>query len=187
MLTAYIDESLRRRPDDCGVYALAAVIVDSTDHDDIRAVLRSLRLGKNTRLHWREESSARQLAISKRLADMPIRGIVAVHLYGKETRTERARRRCLQRLLVELDGMGVSTVIVESRSPGQDHLDLLLLMAARKTYRLSKNMTVSWQSSYEEPLLWAADSVVGATTWWLDGRTDCFDLLTGQVHVICLD
>ncbi|MEU0478546.1 hypothetical protein ABZ260_05065 [Streptosporangium sp. NPDC006013] len=153
MLTAYVDESLRRRPDDCSVYAMAAVVVDSTDHDDIRATLESLRLGKSPRLHWREESSARQLAITKRLAGMPVHGIVTVYLHGKETRTERARRRCLEKLLVELDHAGVTTVLIESRSPDQDHLDLLLLMGVRKTRALSKNIRVSWQSSHKEPLL----------------------------------
>ncbi|WP_229811326.1 hypothetical protein [Streptosporangium pseudovulgare] len=166
---------------------MAAVIVDSTDHDDIRVSLQALRIGKSPRLHWREETPARRLAVTKTLTDLPIRGIVTVYLHEKETRTERARRRCLEALLIELDQAGVASVLIESRSPSQDHLDLLLLMGARKARVLSKEIRVSWRSSHKEPLLWAADTVVGATTWWLDGCADCFDLLTDQVRVICLE
>nr|WP_263641792.1 hypothetical protein [Microbispora cellulosiformans] len=43
-------------------------------------------------------------------------------------------------------------------------------MAIRRSGALSRNITIGWRSSYQEPLLWAADAVVGATTWWLNGR-----------------
>ncbi len=166
---------------------MAAVIVDSGDHDDIRATLESLRLGKSPRLHWRDESPPRQLMIAERLSNMPVRGVVAVHLHEKETRSERARRLCLERLLVELDKAGVAVATIESRSPSQDHLDLLLLMGVRRTRTLSENIRIIWRPSHEEPLLWAADAVVGATTWWLDGQVVYFDLLAERVQIICLD
>lgn len=177
MLTAYIDESLRPPPDDDSVYAMGAVIIDSADHHSIQANLESLRLGKSRRLHWREETTTRQLSIAKEIAGIPMRGIVTVHLHKKETRTERARRRCLERLLIEPDQAGVTLALIESRSPDRDHADLLLLMGIRKARALSRDIVIMWQSSYEEPLLWAADAVVGATTWWLDGHPACFKLL----------
>ncbi len=166
---------------------MAAAIIDSADHGTVRAELESLRLGKNPRLHWRDEPPARQLSITGRITKMPIQGIVTVYLHDRETKTERARRKCLERLLVELDQTGVSMAYIESRAPDKDHLDLLLLMGARKARTVSKNLTVIWQSSYEEPLLWAADAVVGATTWWLDGHAACFDLLGEKVSMIGLD
>ncbi|GIH72631.1 hypothetical protein [Sphaerimonospora thailandensis] len=187
MLTAYIDESLRRRPHDDSVYAMAAVIIDSADHGDVRTELESLRLGKSPRLHWRDESPARQLAITERLVNMPIQGIVTVYLHGKEVRTERARRRCLERLLIEVEQTGVSTVVIESRSPEQDHLDRGLLTGLRTANVLPKSLTVIWKPSVSEPLLWAADAVVSATTWWLDGRARYYDLLVKQVRAICLE
>ncbi|GAA4210275.1 hypothetical protein GCM10023074_56430 [Microbispora amethystogenes] len=61
------------------------------------------------------------------------------------------------------------------------------MMAIRRSGALSRNITIGWRSSYQEPLLWAADAVVGATTWWLDGRAACFDLLHEKVSVIDLD
>ncbi|WP_067183935.1 DUF3800 domain-containing protein [Microtetraspora niveoalba] len=187
MLTAYVDESLRRRPHDDSVYAMAAVVMDAADCEDVRVDLESLRLGKSPRLHWRDESPTRQLAIAERIADMPIRGIVTVYLHGGEVRTERARRRCLERLLIEVDKAGVAAVSIESRTPEQDHLDRGLLTGLRKARVLPKSLTVRWQPSASEPLLWAADAVVGATTWWLDGQTRYYDLLCERVHMICLE
>ncbi|MET8154913.1 hypothetical protein ABZT47_00990 [Sphaerisporangium sp. NPDC005289] len=187
MLTAYIDESLRRRPNDWNVYAMAAVLVECAHHEQVRAALESLRLGKSQRLHWRDESAKRQLTIAERLAELPISGIVTVCLYSRGVRTERARRRCLERLLPEVERAGAATASIESRSPEQDHLDRGLLTGLRATGVVAKSLTVTWQPSVSEPLLWAADAIVSATTWWLDGRTRCYDVLSERIHMICLE
>lgn len=187
MLTAYVDESLRRRPGDHSVYAMAAVIVKPADQDDVRAALESLRVGKNPRLHWRDEPPRRQLVIARRLAELPVQGIVTVYLYDKDVRTERARRRCLERLLIEIDRAGVSAVFVEGRSPEQDQQDRGLLTGLRTARVVPRSLTVTWKPSAGEPLLWAADTVVSATTWWLDGQTRYFDLLAERVDMICLE
>ncbi|GAA1274261.1 hypothetical protein GCM10009677_29310 [Sphaerisporangium rubeum] len=186
MLTAFVDESLRRRPDDDSVYAMAAVIIDSADHDDIRTTLESLRMGKRGRLHWRDESSPHRLHIAETVAKLPLCGIVTVRIHDRSVRHERARRLCLERLLQELDMSGVETVVLESRCT-EDRLDRSLLTSLRRSRRVSLTMKVSWESPFHEPLLWAADTVVGATTWWLDGEPRYFDALAGQVRVICLD
>ncbi|MER6173456.1 hypothetical protein [Streptosporangium sp. NPDC001681] len=185
MLTAYVDESLRRRPDDCNVYAMAAVIVDSADHDDMRAALESLRLGKRRRLHWRDESPAHRIDIAEALAKLPIEGIVAVHLHDRGVRHERARRLCLERLLYEVDAKNTTRVTVESRA-SEDRLDRSLLTSMRRSLRISLTMKVDWVLPFDEPLLWAADAVVGATTWWLDGQPEYFEVLADRVRMICL-
>ncbi|WP_248965310.1 hypothetical protein [Sphaerisporangium perillae] len=186
MLTAYIDESLRRRPHDDSVYAMAAVITHSADHNDIRLALESLRLGKHGRLHWRDESPSHRLDIAETVAKLPLHGIVTVRIHDKNVRHERARRLCLERLLYELDAGGAERVILESRYT-EDRLDRSLLTSLRRSRRVSLTMEVSWASPYDEPLLWAADAVVGATTWWLDGQPRYFDALADQIRVICLE
>ncbi|MET8138677.1 hypothetical protein ABZU32_00065 [Sphaerisporangium sp. NPDC005288] len=110
MLTAYIDETLRRRPDDDSIYAMAAVIMDSADHDDIRTTLESLRLSKRHRLHWRDESPPHRLHIAETVAKLPLQSIVTVRIHDKNVRHERARRLCMEHLLYELDTAGVATV-----------------------------------------------------------------------------
>ncbi|MER5620266.1 hypothetical protein ABT061_04400 [Streptosporangium sp. NPDC002544] len=166
---------------------MAAVIMDSADHDDIRATLESLRLGKSPRLHWREESAARQLAIAGSIATMPMKNIATIHIFNRGLPYERARRICLERLLYELDQEGVITATIESRSPKLDHLDLLLVMGIRRGRTLSGNIKITWEQPGQEPLLWGADAVAGATTWWLDGQTGGFKLLADRIRLICLD
>ncbi|GAA4511103.1 DUF3800 domain-containing protein [Nonomuraea sp. C10] len=187
MFTAFVDESMRRRPDDDNIYAMAAITLHATGHHDARLTLESLRLGKNPRLHWRDEPIARQLVIADAISKLPLAAVVAVHIYDTTCRTERARRRCLERLLLELEGAGVTEVVVESRSPSQDHLDLLFVMALRKSRVISKAIMVHWRPSHQEPLLWAADAVVSATTWWIDGHGAGFERLQERVRVVCVD
>ncbi|MFG1942210.1 hypothetical protein [Nonomuraea sp. NPDC048826] len=187
MLTAYVDESMRRRPDDHNIYAMAAIALHSVAHDDARMTLESLRIGKNPRLHWRDESSARQRVIADAIAALPVAALVTVHIYDSACGTERARRRCLERLLLELEATGVTRVVVESRSSHQDHLDLLLVMAMRKSQAISRAIAVDWRPSCQEPLLWAADAVVSATTWWIDGHGGGFERLEERVRVVCVD
>ena len=165
---------------------MAAVIVDSADQDEIRLALESLRLGKKRRLHWRDESPAHRVDIVEALVKLPLCGIVTVLLHGKDTRHERARRLCLERLLYELDVKNIAKVTVESRCI-EDRLDRGLLTSLRRSQRVSRSMEVKWAPPFDEPLLWAADAVVGATTWWLDGHTRYFAALANRIHLICLE
>jgi len=118
---------------------------------------------------------------------MHVTAVVTVHIYDRTRRTERARRRCLERLLLELENAGVAEVVIESRAPSQNHSDLLMIMALRKSRTISKAITVNWRPSHQEPLLWAADAVVGAITWWIDGRGAGFECLEDHVKVVCID
>ncbi|MEW9532648.1 hypothetical protein [Microbispora sp. NPDC049125] len=166
---------------------MAAVIIDSADHEGVRADLESLRTGKSRRLHWREESSTRHLVICEAIARMPLQSLVTIHIFSRGVPYERARRLCLERLLHELDQARVGLTTIESRSAKMDRLDLLLIMGIRKAKRLSDTIRAIWQYPEEEPLLWAADAVAGAVTWWLDGRFDGFNALTGRTHLVFID
>jgi hypothetical protein len=186
VLTAYVDESLRRRADDLSVYAMAAVVVDSADHEALRATLKSLLLGNRRRLHWRDESPKHRIEIAEALASLPIEGMVVAHIHDRTTRHERARRLCLERLLHELGAGSAAGVVIESRS-AEDRLDRGLLTGLRRSRRVPLSMEVRWESPLDEPLLWSADAVVGATTWWLDGQPEYFDIIADQVTVICVE
>jgi hypothetical protein len=108
MLLAFVDESARdRRGDDC-VYVLAAVSVATVDVAGCRSAMQGLRYGKSTVVHWRTERPERQAMIAGALADAPIDGMVAVSMYTEAARSERARRLCLSRLLIELERSTVS-------------------------------------------------------------------------------
>jgi len=99
--TAYIDESLRVSH---GLYVLAAVIVADTDADQHRATLRALLLRGQLRLHWRDESSRRRSQLTTAVSALQHTGAIVIATDAAARRQERARRRCIERLLTELVG-----------------------------------------------------------------------------------
>lgn len=183
MVTAYIDESGRRRADDACVYALAAVLIDDEHHDPVAEALRDLRYGRNQVIHWRDERQERRALIVKALAELPIHGIVTVNVYENTANTERARRFCLRRLLPELADRGVEAAVFEARQENQNHRDRSVVTALRKAREIPTTMTVDW-SPPTLPPLWAADVVAGVVTWWLGGEGAYFDRLAARIDLI---
>lgn len=112
VLSAFVDESCRQRSgEDTAVYVLAAVLVESEQAEVVQSVLESVRYGRSTRVHWRVERPERRGMLAKTVAGLPITGVVTVCLHHSElVKSERARRLCLRRLLVELSGRGVDQV-----------------------------------------------------------------------------
>lgn len=184
MPIAFIDESARYRVDDSCIYALAAVIIDADDVDDCRLSLNDLRYGKSPTVHWRLERPERRILIAGALADMPIQGVVAVATYTRNTRVERARRQCLARLLPELILRDTSEAELESRGTALDQRDRQLLTGLRKSNLISDHIAVRWGRPSTETMLWAADCVAGATTWWFGGSTQYLDLLGRMITLI---
>ncbi|WP_245725804.1 hypothetical protein [Propionibacterium cyclohexanicum] len=77
-------------------------------------------------------------------------------------RQERVRGRCFERLFWELDQAGVTKVVFESRTPHQDQTDLRRIDGLRSRGVITGDLRAEWRRGAEEPLLWAADIVLGA-------------------------
>jgi hypothetical protein len=182
-LMAYVDESARHRWGDTCVYALAAVLVDEGVAARCRTELEQLRVGRARVLHWRNERPDRRKMIAATLAGLPVAGVVAVRFYAYEGRTERARRQCLDVLLRELERRGVQRVLVESRRAPQDKRDRDLLTGLRRI-GVARTLTVSWGPSTSDPILWAADCVAGAVTWWFDDQPEYLTTLGERVELL---
>jgi hypothetical protein len=164
-ITAWVDESIIvNRADRPGTYTLAAAVADPATCDDIRAGLRSLRLGRTERLHWAHESPKRRDDIAAFLATVDIAAVVVVGTPMLGPKQERARRCCLERLLFELGEFGVSTVWLESRSPAPDRRDIKLVDSARRKGLVPVGLQVQFGQPKEEPMLWIPDAVAGAVT-----------------------
>ncbi|CAL9445001.1 hypothetical protein SUDANB106_02353 [Streptomyces sp. enrichment culture] len=185
MLTAYIDESMRRRRGEAScVYVLAAVLVPDDAESTVRATMEGLRHGRSRVVHWRKERPERRTLIASAIAGLPVTGLVAVCLHDAEVRSERARRRCLLRLLDELARRDVERVIFETRHE-QDAADRAVVTSLRKAKVVTDAMSLTW----EDPGawfagLWVADCVAGAVSWWLDGHGTHWSLLEGQVTLV---
>lgn len=161
-LHAWVDESIHAAR---GLYILAAAIApaDEAQLEEARdALVRQLLRGQR-RLHWRDEGKhRRRAAIVGAVAQLKISSVVVVATHiDARTQDERARRKCLERLLGQLTDFGVRQVWIESRGR-QDARDLTMVAALRSRGGLPSSMRVDFARPLEEPMLWIPDAVAGA-------------------------
>jgi hypothetical protein len=177
---AWLDESIvTGRPGVPGTYTMAAVVTPATASVELRHVVRALSVRPGVRLHWVTESVKRRDRIAAAVGKLDIAAIVVVGTPMTSTKQERARRCCLERLLYELDHLGVREVWLDSRREVQDGRDLALLDSARDKGIVSRDLVIDFARSGEEPMLWLPDAVAGAVTAsvlgdnrWLDPLSD---------------
>lgn len=186
-LTAYVDESYRRRRGESAcVYTLVGVVVDEADLDDIRDRLRALRDGKAPRLHWQRERPIRLGRIAETIAMMPFTAVVVTVMHAPATSSERARRYCLSPLLRRVNELGVDRIVFESRQ-SEDYKDMRVIASWRRAKRPEALVRVDFVWSLAEPALWMADAVAGAFMWWLGDQRDEWHQFEPKAEVIEID
>ncbi|GAA3596528.1 hypothetical protein [Kribbella ginsengisoli] len=163
-LSAWIDESIIVGKDHPGAYALASVITDVSAVDDLRDTFRALREKKVVRLHWVAESTKRRDLITHTIAELDLVSVVALGKPVHRQKQERARRCCMECVLHELEGYGVTSARLESRAPAQDRHDVRLVDSAREKGLISRDLLVDFARPTHEPMLWLPDAVAGAVT-----------------------
>jgi hypothetical protein len=162
---AYVDESLRLRLGEPGLYILAAALVSSEEEDLARAAVARLGHGKR-RFHWRVEEPRDQKRAVRLLGGFAMMHlvVVAVHLDGR--RQERGRRQCLERLLWELDQLGVERVLLDERTESLNARDRQMISRMSVKGMLRPEMRVEFGRYFNgvdgEVLLWVPDIVAGA-------------------------
>lgn len=163
-LHAWVDESMHP----CGgglaegIYLLAATIAAPAECDRIRWDLRELLIGRNERLHWRDETAERRRQIAAAIGSLELVHTVVVGAPLDEHKQERARRLCMELLLIELDRCGVRQVWVESRKATQNSRDLRMLDAVRNKGVIGAGLHLDFALPKAEPMLWLPDAVAGA-------------------------
>jgi len=145
-----------------GIYVLAATVADPEECEPIRDRLRSLLVGKARRLHWHTESARRRRLVAVALAECGASHTVVIGAPLAARKPERARRLCLERLVVGLAALEVSHVLVESRTQRDNARDAALFDALRSARVLTAPMTVDFALPTAEPMLWFPDVVAGA-------------------------
>lgn len=157
---AYLDES---EPATGGTYVLACSLV-VTDHlEGLRSRLSALRLPGEQKVHWYERSRGQRRLLVETIAAMPaIHHIVVRDDCGDES-SERRRRKCLERMLWNLEHVyGVESVVVEARQARQNAKDRHLLDSMRARRDVSSRLRIAHVPGWEEPLLWLPDIIAGA-------------------------
>jgi hypothetical protein len=158
---AWVDESVSVEADAPGFYVLAAALGDPGAAEAMRATLRLLVPGPRRRLHWHSEDDATRREVIERIADLDVTHLVVVRQVADTGRQERARRKCLERLLFELDQREVARAWLESRGTAADRRDLAMVEASRGSTAVSAELRVGFARPLGEPMLWIPDVVAG--------------------------
>lgn len=159
---AWVDESIHLDAKPHGIYVLAATITSTNnDLEILRSTLRSLVVKPRRRLHWRDEDNATRSKIISAIVKMDLHHVVIVRNAVDPKRQERARRKCLERLLFELDCRQVKIVWLEHRSESLNKRDLDFIDTMRITGMITDQLRVTFSKPHDEPLLWLPDAVAG--------------------------
>lgn len=160
VLHAWVDESMRVIGDE-GDYILAAGVGDPRALDPTRDALRALLKGRQARLHWHTENDRRRIALAAAVGRFDLASIVVVGTPMMRSKQERARRKCLERLLHELDQLGVERVYTEARTPRLNSRDQRMIDVLRIRGVIGPSIRVETGRPTEEPMLWVPDIVAG--------------------------
>ena len=180
-MIAYVDESLRL--DGAGRYVLAAVLVPDARADEVRAALRStLRRGQR-RYHWHTARGAERVAAASTVAALGLEIVVATTTGFDGQHTERARRRCLRRLLWEFGQRNVTEVVLESRRH-RDAADRQMIAHALRAGWGPRALRYGFSYPDAECLLWLPDIVAGATARALAEGDDTYADLVSRLTVV---
>ncbi|WP_068924717.1 hypothetical protein [Planobispora rosea] len=182
--SAYVDESMRVS---AGLCLMAAVLVPPVLAEVYRDVLRGLLLSNQRRLHWRDEKDRRRVQLIDAIGALRPCGIVIVGTGLDAARQERARRKCMERLLWELGQHHVTDVVFERRGVDLDEGDRAMVVTLRGRHAMTPRLQVSWESPENEPLLWIPDIVAGAASLAEAGQESYWKGLGDELSVQRLD
>ncbi|HJG45477.1 MAG TPA: hypothetical protein K8V62_03700, partial [Corynebacterium variabile] len=87
-LVAYADESSAPRGMDRQEYLVCAAIIDSSDAESTREILRPLLLPGQRKLHWTDESDRRRREIVGVVAGLDAMQVIITHRSAPRRKTE---------------------------------------------------------------------------------------------------
>ncbi|MEE2040893.1 hypothetical protein Q8791_27100 [Nocardiopsis sp. CT-R113] len=186
-LVAYADESFledRER----GYYVVATAVIDPAHLDHARQVMLDLRGTRRTgKTHWTEMDRQERKRAATRVAAIEGMHIVAVGTPVPPRRQERARARCLEHLVAELYGYGVSTLVMESRTRDLDQRDIRAVIGARRALPKGTRFAIEHTAGAVEPLLWVADVLAGAVRADRHGEESYRSILAERIYDFDVD
>ncbi|GAA0611116.1 hypothetical protein GCM10010174_30690 [Kutzneria viridogrisea] len=168
----FVDESRRG-----ATYFLAASHMQPDKLGRTRTALRSLCLGGQRRIHFKDEGCARRREIIARLECLGLR----VAMYTSQEPGELARENCLRGLVADLVEANARRLVLESRASG-DRLDLRVLRTAMGHHARRTGLVYEHLRPHEEPLLWVPDAVA-----WCFGSGGDWRRRVAKLVVRCVD
>lgn len=181
-MRVFVDESQVGGTGGTGPYILVATSVGpEVDLEELRQRLRRFVPGSQRKLHWHEAVRGFRLEILEFVARMDLEHCVVVRDVRHGERPERARRRCLEVLLWEMDRVGTEEVVLESRGPADDRRDLEMLGRLRARRIVGTGIRMFHARGHDEPLVWLPDVICGAVGAESRGNRDYRALIDHQI------
>lgn len=157
-LVAMVDESYRVADD--GHYVMAAAVAERGDLEQIRGRVSVLPPAGKGYFHWVDEGTELRERMLCVVEDLQLAHLVVAATPVGRKRQGRARAKCLERLMWELNHQGVGHVMLESRGD-QDADDRRVIGGLRQQQHLPRSLTYGFGSK-RNPELWVADAIAGA-------------------------
>ena len=182
-LTAYGDESIRRRDVTDPVYLLGAYIEPVEGGEALVGALGALRY--RGKLHWRDSLPRDKKRVCRLIGEHAGQHlVVAVAPLADGRREERARQQALMTLSVVLAAdYRVDRLVLEARQRNQDAKDEATVAVGVRSGILPDGFTVRHRPGQAEARLWIPDQVVGAYGDAETGDHGPWDLLRSRVRV----
>lgn len=146
--------------------------------------MRSLRSGAG-KLHWYQSDASRRLDLAKAIGTLDVTHTAVVG-HGRRLTTERARRKCMEALLPDLEHSGVDTVTLESRQQRNNRHDIDMVDACRRKKIISQGFHVTFALGMSEPLLWLPDASCGSVLADQRGDSTFMKQLGGTLRMLSI-
>lgn len=161
-LHAWVDESMRVPPTEQGMYLLGAVIADPSECGSKREELRAVLPRGARKLHWSDMDDREKKQVTGLVTGFDVAHMVVIGTPLNLKKQEKARAKCMERLLWELGEMQVSNVFLEHRTPSLNKRDMRLVDQLRGRRAMPATLRVDVALPSVEPMLWISDQVLGA-------------------------
>lgn len=171
---------------DPGTYILAAALSFDEDLEAIRLTMETMRLPSERKLHWRADRPGRHRKVIDKIAELPVEGFVVVRTSLCD-KPERARRKCLEALLMELSAHECTSLTLESRGKHDDRRDIEHVGKLKRQRSPGCTVPVYHEVGPKQPMLWVADALCGAVMEARCGTPEYLDRLSGRVTVQIID
>ncbi|NEG89198.1 hypothetical protein [Bifidobacterium aerophilum] len=158
--TAWGDESIRNKDLDHPWYLMGASLIEG-NLDSIRSELMRLKPAGAKKLHWHDMTPRFKNEVIKSLEGMESLHIIVVGERMTHMKDERARRKCLERLLPILEGYGIEQLVLEARTDVLNKADNAHRMQLERMGVVSR-IRITHMRGDAEPLLWLPDQALGA-------------------------
>ncbi|MCS5714265.1 hypothetical protein NVV95_06820 [Herbiconiux sp. CPCC 205716] len=176
ILHAWIDESMRTVGVPRPSYLLGGLLADPGRCDPYRAALARLRTS-GVKLHWRELDARHRRRALDAVAHFDAEILIVIASPMDHRKQERARSVCLERLAWELQRRGVSLAHLEARTTSLMLKDDRTVDRLRRRGLITPSLRFEHRQPHSEPMLWAADLVLGLIAATLAGEEQAGDAM----------